>query len=233
MITAVLTMDDGPTKLTLPIMEYLQKKNIQPVFFCIGEHIKKRMADAIQAVQMGAILGNHTMTHPFLNEISYEMAIEEIEETERLLDCVYQWAGKKREVKLFRFPYGVHSGDNFEKIQKYLRYSQFTRVEDGKCVQNWYAKQEFTKYLDVAITFSFDEWRTHDETGYRLPQIIEHIEDNQPADGCPLLEKNSHHIVVLHDHEKTNDIIEDYYKIILDYVIEKGVTFISPTFLGY
>ena len=46
-----------------------------------------------------------------------------------------------------------------------------------------------------------------------------------------LLEDDSYHIILMHDHEATYAMVPDYYKIMLEHIMENGVTFVEPKFL--
>ena len=232
MITAYLTMDDGPTRNTPRLMDYLTAKHITPIFFFEGQTIEQNPSEAIDALKRGAIAGNHSYDHPDMNEISYEECIDQIARTESILEALYDSAGVERRAKLFRFPFGSLGGtpEKEKKLQQYLRDEGFMHLDDRRCTQKWYIDGGQNKNIDTGVTFSFDEWRMANEPDHRLPQLIEHIEDMAPEGGCPLLVDGTHHIIILHDHDFTDDILPDYFRILLDYVQERGVRFVEPEF---
>jgi len=62
-----LTYDDGPNPAATPgLLEVLARHNARATFFIIGEHAR-RYPELVRAVHAaGHLLGNHTMTHPWL-----------------------------------------------------------------------------------------------------------------------------------------------------------------------
>ena len=45
------------------------------------------------------------------------------------------------------------------------------------------------------------------------------------------LEDGTYHIILMYDHEETFAMVPGYYKIMLEHVMENGVTFVKPEFL--
>jgi peptidoglycan/xylan/chitin deacetylase (PgdA/CDA1 family) len=62
-----LTYDDGPNPAATPrLLEVLARYNARATFFMIGEHAR-RYPELVRAVHdAGHLVGNHTMTHPWL-----------------------------------------------------------------------------------------------------------------------------------------------------------------------
>ena len=59
---------------------------------------------------------------------------------------------------------------------------------------------------------------------------MKRIEDRAPAQGAALLEENGSHILLFHAHDETDEMVPGYYRIFLDYLLEKGVVFDAPVF---
>lgn len=227
MITAVLTMDDGPSAITRDILAYLKEKDITPVFFFTGAHLEQRFDDGVRAISQGAVVGNHTYSHPEMSKLSFEEAVEEIEKTEEILEKAYRAAGVENRPRLFRFPYGDLGGANRQRLQEYLKVNGFRKLDDTACTQRWYVENGFRAQADVAMTFSFDEWRSH-RSEIRLPELLADTDKTEREDMCPLFQEGSHHIMLLHDHPETQALIPDYYRSLLDYVMDQGVSFLRP-----
>lgn len=112
-INAYMTIDDSPTYHTDDLTEYLLKKGIPAVFFCVGSSYKdlgipcqgiEDMPDPIaRAIERDFLIGNHTFTHPRYSDITFEEMVSEIEKTEKLIEGLYKKAGKNRAAKVFRF----------------------------------------------------------------------------------------------------------------------------------
>jgi peptidoglycan-N-acetylglucosamine deacetylase len=62
-----LTFDDGPNDpYTLQLLDILARHEVRATFFMIGRFVRQR-PDIVRAVQAaGHLIGNHTMTHPWL-----------------------------------------------------------------------------------------------------------------------------------------------------------------------
>lgn len=104
--TAYLTMDDGPSKITVQILEILADYGISATFFVIGfnqsgdEHIYRCIVDE------GHALGNHTYTHN-LNTI-YRSVEAFLEDLLRLEEHIHAQAGVRPDI--IRFPGGSSNG---------------------------------------------------------------------------------------------------------------------------
>lgn len=110
---AYMTIDDSPTRQTDELTDYLERKNVPAVLFCIGsayediipcEGMEQIPEPIVRAIGKGFIVGNHTYTHRRSSEMSYEEIVGEIEKTEAIIDRLYRQAGRARTHKLLRFP---------------------------------------------------------------------------------------------------------------------------------
>jgi len=62
-----LTYDDGPNNgATLQLLDVLARHNVRSTFFMIGRFIRQRPEIARAVHAAGHLVGNHTMTHPWL-----------------------------------------------------------------------------------------------------------------------------------------------------------------------
>jgi peptidoglycan/xylan/chitin deacetylase (PgdA/CDA1 family) len=62
-----LTYDDGPNPAaTLQLLELLAEHNIRATFFLIGRFVRQQPALTREIAAAGHLIGNHTMTHPWL-----------------------------------------------------------------------------------------------------------------------------------------------------------------------
>ncbi len=55
-------------------------------------------------------IGNHSFSHPYFSELSFEECTEQILSTEVI----------ERRHKLFRFPYGDKGGEHKDRLQEFL-----------------------------------------------------------------------------------------------------------------
>ena len=52
-----------------------------------------------------------------------------------------------------------------------------------------------------------------------------------PAEGAALLADPGSHILLLHAHDETDAMVPGYYRLFIDYLLEKGVVFDVPEFI--
>ncbi|WP_417383309.1 polysaccharide deacetylase family protein [Gimesia sp.] len=87
LINIALTFDDGPHPEYTPLLlDVLQKYQQQATFFVIGEKAQQYPHLIERIVQEGHELGNHTLTHSEPAQTSTRRFLEEIQETNRILE---------------------------------------------------------------------------------------------------------------------------------------------------
>ncbi len=229
--TAILTIDDIPSCNTTTMVDYLNEKKIQVVMFAWGEHVMEHPEQVIYALQHGMIVGNHSYTHPHFSEISFEEGVKEIEECERVLDDIYHRAGIERKFRPFRFPYGDKGGENKEKLQQYLLQKGFDKLDDTRITYPWWKKDGLDKDIDTLWTFDFAEYQIRPDSGFTMEDVWKRVNDHSPASGGALFDQGSHHIILLHDHDETRELVPDYYRQLIDQISERGVAFEKPAFI--
>jgi len=101
----LLTFDDGPTEdSTTKILNTLKFNNIKAVFFCVGNNLRKHPQLTKKIIDEGHVIGNHTMNHKRLTQMSREESIEEINSLNKLMNENFNY-----EVKYFRPPHGRYN----------------------------------------------------------------------------------------------------------------------------
>lgn len=105
-----LTYDDGPNPAATPrLLEVLAKNDVRATFFLIGEFVRKQPALAREIAVAGHVIGNHTMTHPWLSYKSSARVRGEMADANAAIEDVI---GAK--VTLFRPPHGARKPIVFE-----------------------------------------------------------------------------------------------------------------------
>lgn len=117
-----LTFDAGYENGNTPaILEALKKHQAPAIFFAVGNFIKDNPDLIKRMITEGHIVGNHTMTHPDMSQISsMESFQKELEGVEELYTSV---TGEPM-TKFYRPPRGVYSTENLS-MAKELGYSTF------------------------------------------------------------------------------------------------------------
>ena len=111
-----LTFDAGYENGNTPaILEALKKHQAPAVFFAVGNFIKDNPDLIKRMITEGHIVGNHTMTHPDMSQISsMESFQKELEGVEELYTSV---TGEPM-TKFYRPPRGVYSTENLSMAKE-------------------------------------------------------------------------------------------------------------------
>ena len=97
-----LTYDDGPNLRNTPrLLELLEARGIRATFFLVGDSVRRCSSLVREMHAAGHLIGNHTMTHPFLATMPASSIAAEIRDCSWLLEDVIGAA-----VKHFRAPNG-------------------------------------------------------------------------------------------------------------------------------
>ncbi len=120
---ALLTIDDAPHQFSVEMAETLHELNVNAIFFINGHFIAdedgkeklKRIHD------LGFEIGNHTMSHPNMSQISEDEQRQEIVE---LNDVIEEIIGERPQ--FYRAPFGVNTETSEEVM-----------AEQGMISMNW------------------------------------------------------------------------------------------------
>jgi peptidoglycan/xylan/chitin deacetylase (PgdA/CDA1 family) len=98
-----LTFDDGPNPEATPqLLEALAKHGVRATFFLIGGFVRQCPALVREVAAAGHLIGNHTMTHPWLAWQTERTIREELHGASAAIEDVL---GEK--VRYFRAPHGA------------------------------------------------------------------------------------------------------------------------------
>ena len=228
MIRAILTIDDIASENTPAIVDYLRERKIPAILFAWGERTERYYDNAVYALQNGFLIGNHTYSHPAFSKISLEECVREIEKNERLLDRLYRDAGVERVFRPFRFPYGDKGGSHRDALQQYLADHGFDKVYDRQLPYSWWRERGLDRDIDTFMTYDFAEYRIRKGSTFTKEDVFRRMEDPAPESGAPLFADGGSHILLLHAHDATEELVPEYYRLFLDRVLEKGVVFEKP-----
>ena len=231
MNSGLLTIDDFPSKNTPALVDYLNEKGIRVIFFAIGEKAEQFYDEAVYALKNGMIVGNHSYSHPGFSSLTFEESVEEIEKCERVLEKLYKDSGVERVYKPFRFPYGDKGGENKEALQKYLREKGFHKVNDTHITYDWWKEHGLNTDIDTFWTFDFQEYVIRPYTDFRKEFVWNKMHNTNPETGAVLFAENNRHIILMHDHDETEEMLPKYYKQIIEHCLENGLVFDEPEFL--
>lgn len=231
MNTALLTIDDFSSKNTPAIVDYLKEKGIKIIFFAEGRKVEQFYEEAKYALKNGMIVGNHSYSHPAFSSISLEEGIAEIEKCEAVLDKLYADCGVERVYRPFRFPYGDKGGTNKDALQKYLKEKGFHKVDDTKLTYSWWKENGLSTDIDTFWSFDFGEYMIRPGSDFTKESVWKRMHDANPKSGAVLFAEDNHHIILLHAHDETEELVPEYYKQFVDHLLENGIVFDEPRFL--
>ncbi len=109
--TISLTFDDGPHPISTPqLLDVLSAEGVPASFFITGSMAVQHAEILERMVREGHAVGNHTLTHADLNDVSALRAREELVQTDRIIRSLTGQATTS-----FRLPYG---GTTSEEVSK-------------------------------------------------------------------------------------------------------------------
>lgn len=231
MNTALLTIDDISSKNTPAIVDYLNEKGIKAILFATGQNVERYYEEALYAVKNGMIVGNHSYSHPAFSSLTMKECIEEIEKCENILERLYQDSGIERIFKPFRFPYGDKGGNNKNDLQKYFQENGFHKVDDTHITYPWWRENNLNTDIDTFWTFDFGEYNIRPNSSFTKESVWKKMHDTNPKSGAVLFAENNRHIILLHAHDETEEMLPEYYKLFIEHLLENGLTFDEPRFL--
>ncbi len=214
-----LTIDDSPSKTMGRKLEFLSKHKIPAVFFCRGEFIPLYKNYVVTAIQQNYLIGNHSYTHPYFSHLPLTQCIDEILETENLIEECYQDAGKHRPCKVIRLPFGDRGAgehakkatsdedkDKVEKIQIFLKGLDFIPL---KC-----SPIKSSKFVDTYWDWDAKDYKARfiqDSEKYlnELKKFWDHAQQET-------------YTLLIHDFDNNHHLFE----MTLDFLLRKRVTFL-------
>ena len=80
-----LTFDDGPSKYTRELLDFLRENNVPVTFFLVGNRINEFSGTVQQAVKDGHEIGYHSYSHKMQPQLSNAQIISDFEKSNELL----------------------------------------------------------------------------------------------------------------------------------------------------
>ena len=80
-----ITFDDGPSKYTNDIIEYLNKENACATFFILGNKVEIYQETLKKAIEYGNEIGNHSYNHKWLTKLEIEDFLMQIDKTQFII----------------------------------------------------------------------------------------------------------------------------------------------------
>ncbi len=132
----LLTIDDAPEHYSVDMAKLLKEKEVNAIFFVNGHFIMDETGrEKLQVIyDLGFEIGNHTMTHPNLRDLSEEEQRKEIVELNDLIEDII---GERP--RFFRAPFGVNTEVSRQVV-----------LEENMQWMNWtYGYDYFQPYMNA------------------------------------------------------------------------------------
>lgn len=124
-----LTYDDGPNPRSTPeLLDVLARYNARATFFMIGKFVREQLELVRRVQAAGHVIGNHTMSHPFLASKPMSFVREEILGCSALLEDTLGTP-----VRYFRAPFGARRPG----ILRFVREQGMTPVQWNAQGNDW------------------------------------------------------------------------------------------------
>lgn len=188
-----LTIDDSPSKNTDGLIDFLVSQNIQAILFARGAFMeeKENFKKIIRAIKNGFLIANHSYAHDRTSDIGFKNQVNQIAQTQNLIDRAYDEAEVVKPPSYFRFPHldrgcGTAWVIDFETVPiEYRDYVQSlfwngVRLENKdlptpaqnqckKDIQNWLRDNNFQKFSPSDVNFP---WWVESELGEAIDVLI-------------------------------------------------------------
>ena len=106
--TVYLTFDDGPSTLTEPLLDVLDKYKVKATFFVVGVNDKNEARDLKAIASRGHAIGVHSWTHDYRKIYASPQAF--FEDYDKMHQAIFDATGV--DTKILRFPGGSVNGYN-------------------------------------------------------------------------------------------------------------------------
>lgn len=162
-----LTFDDGPQEgLTDWILDFLDERNIQATFFCVGENVKNQPVLFSKILSKGHRVGNHTMKHEKGTRTHRSNYLKSVKN-----------AGEYIESDLFRPPYGRLPLWKTTEIRKNYRIVMWSWLsydyDNTVSIDDILANAKSIKGGDILVFH--DNLKSHDRLKVLLPKVVDVI----------------------------------------------------------
>jgi peptidoglycan/xylan/chitin deacetylase (PgdA/CDA1 family) len=107
----ILTFDDGPSSVLVPILDILKKHEVKAMFFWQSRLLHKHRPWK-SVLDDGHIIGGHSLRHRDLTRLNLEEQLRDITSNKRHIE---QLTGQQ--MKYFRPPYGQFNEDTLEVLK--------------------------------------------------------------------------------------------------------------------
>ena len=157
--TVFLTFDDGPQEgLTDWILYFLEQRNIQATFFCVGENVKNHPELFAKIQAGGHNVGNHTMKHERGTKTNRSNYLNSIKNANDYIESnlfrppygrlpLWKTAEIRKNYKIVMWSWLSYDFDNSVEIEKILESANSIKAGDILVFHDNLKSQERVKIL--------------------------------------------------------------------------------------
>ncbi len=172
-----LTFDDGPVpEVTEFVLQQLAIYQAKATFFCVGENISRYPEITQSIVKQGHCLANHTYNHLRGWDTESDTYVQNIALCQQQIE---KWQ-PKREIKLFRPPYGRIRGKQFKEIKSAYRvimWDILTYDFDNNLSPEISLKRILKQTTAGSVVVFHDSVKAFPSLQYLLPQFLRYFSD--------------------------------------------------------
>lgn len=180
---AYLTFDDGPSDITVKILDILKHYNIKATFFVIGRNVRARPEVLKRIAAEGHDIGIHTQTHEYKQLYASEEALRQ--DILACLESIRSVLGPKFDTNLYRFPGGSFNREKYIPLVEdmglvYFDWNVLNGDAEGNGLDESYLIDRFvetSKGYNKQIILMHDS-ETKQITANTLPAIIEMLKED-------------------------------------------------------
>ncbi len=123
------------------------------------------------------------------------------------------------------------SSKNTPSMVDYSKEKGFHKVDDTHITYPWWKENNLDTDIDTFWTFDFEEYVIRPGSGFTKEFVWNKMHDKNPKSGAVLFAQNNRHIILLHAHDETEELVPEYYKQFIEHLLEKGLVFDEPRFI--
>ncbi|MDQ3834511.1 MAG: polysaccharide deacetylase family protein, partial [Actinomycetota bacterium] len=176
-----LTFDDGPDPTTTPtILDVLRQYGLKATFFVVGARVEQYPELVERIVSEGHTLGNHTYNHRDMTKLDQELALQELQDTQAVID---QALGYHYPITLYRPPCGapyITETDKLPTFQKVMQEQKMYPVMWNVDSRDWALEGQPDLVFDNVLQGTPGEGGvillhdTQPQTADALPRILDY-----------------------------------------------------------
>lgn len=170
-----LTFDDGPIPEVTPwVLEELAKYGAKATFFCVGENVQRHPELAVQVVQAGHLLANHTHNHLKGWKTPLQQYVQNATQCQEQLEPFLP----QQAPRLFRPPYGRITAAQARQLRgqyEMIMWDVLTNDYDKSLTPEKCLQHSIKSTQSGSIIVFHDSLKAKRNLMYALPLYLKHF----------------------------------------------------------